>query len=73
MFYVDIPKLLGKMAEAGYNKASFAFALGINRNTLRTYLINYSKIPYSVIADMVRLLNCTAEEACSIFFATRLS
>lgn len=73
MFYIDIPKLLGKIAEAGYNKASFARALGINRNTLRKYLKYYNKMPYDVIIDMARLLNCTAEEAYSIFFAKKLS
>jgi len=36
MYFVDIPKLLGRITEEGDNKSSFAKAIGINRNTLHT-------------------------------------
>ena len=73
MYYVDIPKLLGKMAEVGYNKASFSRDLGINRNTLRNYLSDADRIPYEIIAKMAYLLYCTPEEAQAIFFAKKLA
>lgn len=73
MYYIDISKLLGKIAEEGYNKTSFARALGINRNTLCKYLTNYLKMPYEIVAKMAKLLNCSPDEAKTIFFAIGLT
>ncbi len=66
---VDIPKVKGKMAERGYTITSMANHLGINRNTLSSYLERPSKMPYNVISDMADALCDTADEAAAIFFA----
>lgn len=70
MYYVDIPKVRGKMAEHGYTVTSLAKKLGINRNTLAFYLCNPSKIPQEKLSLMATLLCDDSTEAASIFFAT---
>lgn len=69
---VDVPKVRGKMAERGYTITSMSNRLGINRNTLSTYLETPSKMPYNVISDMAEALCDTADEAAAIFFAPYL-
>lgn len=69
---VDIPRVRGKMAERGYTIASMASHLGINRNTLATYLEKPNKMPYKVISNMADALCDTADEAAAIFFAPDL-
>lgn len=69
---VDVPKVRGKMAERGYTITSMSDRLGINRNTLSTYLEMPSRMPYNVISDMADALCDTADEAAAIFFAPGL-
>lgn len=69
MVHIDVPKVLGKMAERGFTRTSLAERLGINRNTLSSYLETPEKTPYSVVSDMASILCDTTEEANSIFFA----
>lgn len=70
--YVDIPKVRGKMAERGYTITSMSDRIGVNRNTLTTYLENPDKMPYKVISSMADVLCDTADEAAAIFFAPYL-
>lgn len=72
MVHVDVPKVRGKMAERGYTITSFSNALGVDRNTLSTYLKSPEKMPYSVVSDMADILCDTKDEAISIFFAPDL-
>lgn len=72
MLYIDVPRVRGKMAEKGYTLTSLSEKLGINRNTLATYLDNPRKTPYGVVAGMAAILCDTADEAASIFFAKDL-
>lgn len=72
MVSIDIPKVRGKMAERGYTITSLSEILGINRNTLSTYLEKPEKMPYSVVSDMAVILCETTDEAASIFFAPNL-
>ena len=69
---VDVPKVRGKMAERGYTITSLSHRLGINRNTLSTYLEMPSKMPYDVISNMADALCDSADEAVAIFFAPDL-
>ena len=72
MARIDVPKVKGKMAERGYTITSLAEILGIDRNTLASYLKTPEKTPYAVVSDMAGLLCDSAEEASSIFFAMDL-
>ncbi|MBR4291661.1 MAG: helix-turn-helix transcriptional regulator [Oscillospiraceae bacterium] len=67
MFFMNIPKLRGAMAEKGYNKATFAAALGIGRDTLTKYMNDPRKIPYGVLQDMAHLLFRGKPEAMTVF------
>ena len=69
MVHIDVRKVKGKMAERGFTITSLAEKLGINRNTLSSYLETPEKTPYSVVSDMAAMLCDTTEEANSIFFA----
>ena len=69
MAYIDVPKVKGKMAEHGYTISSLAEKLGINRNTLSSYLETLEKTPYNVVSRMAETLCDSSEEASSIFFA----
>lgn len=69
MVHIDVRKVKGKMAERGFTITSLAEKLGINRNTLSSYLETPEKTPYSVVSDMAAALCDTTEEASSIFFA----
>lgn len=69
MAYIDVPKVRGKMAERGFTISAFAEVLGINRNTLSSYLDSPGKIPYDVVARMASILCDSAQEADEIFFA----
>lgn len=73
MAYIDVPKVRGKMAEHGYTISSLAKKLGINRNTLASYLEMPEKTPYNVVSCMAEALCDSADEASSIFFCTRLT
>lgn len=72
MVHIDVRKVKGKMAERGFSITSLAEKLGINRNTLSSYLETPEKTPYSVVSDMASVLCDTTEEASSIFFAQDL-
>lgn len=72
MVRVDVPKVRGKMAERGFTVTSLSNRLGINRNTLASYLETPGKMPYSIISDMANALCDTEEEAVTIFFASGL-
>lgn len=72
MACVDVPRVRGKMAERGFTIMSLSEKLGVDRNTLSSYLKNPQKMPYEVVSNMAELLCDTAEEASSIFFATGL-
>ena len=69
MVFVDVPKLRGKMAERGYNITSISEDVGVNRNTMSSYLENPGKMPYSVVAKLADILCDTRSEAAGIFFA----
>lgn len=69
MARIDVQKVKGKMAERGYTKTSLSKKLGINRNTLVSYLKSPEKTPYNVVAAMAEILCDSPEEACAIFFA----
>ncbi len=69
MAYIDVPKVKGKMAERGYTISSLAEKLGINRNTLSSYLDSPEKTPYNVVSRMAEVLCDSSEEASAIFFA----
>lgn len=72
MYHVDIAKVRGKMAEQGYNITSFAERIGVNRNTMSSYLRDPSGIPYEVLDLMADSLCESYEEASPIFFASDL-
>lgn len=72
MFHVDVPKVKGKMAEKDYTITSLATELGINRNTLASYLDTPEKMPYEIVCKMAELLCDTKEEAITIFFVAAL-
>lgn len=69
MVYIDVPKVRGKMAERGYTISSLAKKLGINRNTLASYLDAPEKTPYNVVSSMAETLCDSPAEASAIFFA----
>lgn len=72
MVYVDIPKVKGKMAEKGYTITALAKKVGVNRNTMATYLEKPGKLPYGVVSELATILCDTPDEAARIFFARDL-
>ncbi len=72
MVYVDIPKVKGKMAEKGYTITALAKKVGVNRNTMATYLEKPGKLPYGVVSKLATILCDTPDEAARIFFARDL-
>lgn len=72
MLHVDVPRVRGKMAERGFTITSLSEQLGINRNTLSSYLDVPGKMPYSIVSDMAAILCDTEREAVDIFFAPDL-
>ncbi|MBR2867833.1 MAG: helix-turn-helix domain-containing protein [Clostridia bacterium] len=73
MYIVNVEKLKGKMVEKGFNNTTFSYALGIGRDTLRSYLKDYSKIPYDILSKMAEVLECDEHEAKAIFFVLKLT
>lgn len=73
MFFVDVPKIRGRMAEKGYTNTALAKDLGISRNTLSAYFANPEKIPYETLEKMSGVLFDSVEEARTILFAQKLS
>ena len=73
MFKVDVPKLIGRMYECGYNKSSLAHACRIDRNTLASYLKRPEKMPLHIINSMAAILFDDPIEAQHIFFASELT
>lgn len=73
MFTVNVNKLNGKIYERGFNKSSFSKELGIDRNTLSSYLSSPKKIPYEIIDKMASILCVSEDEASEIFFTSKLS
>lgn len=69
---IDVPRVRGKMAERGFTITSMSDRLGINRNTLSSYLESPEKMPYGIISGMADALCDTANEAATIFFAPDL-
>lgn len=72
MVHVDVPKIRGKMAEKGFNITSLSERLGINRNTLSSYLDAPGKMPYDVVSEMAAILCDSTEDAVAIFFVSDL-
>lgn len=72
LYWVDIPRVKGKMAECGYNITTFAQEIGVSRNTMSSYLANPKTIPYDKLATMAELLCDSKHEAAQIFFASDL-
>lgn len=72
MVKIDVPRVKGKMAERGFTISSLSKKLGINRNTLSSYLETPEKIPYAIVSAMADALCDTPEEASAIFFARDL-
>ncbi len=72
MVYVDVPKVRGKMAEKGYTITALAQKVGVNRNTMASYLDTPGKLPYEMVAKLAGILCDSGEEATSIFFAQDL-
>lgn len=68
MVTIDVAKVKGKIAERGLTNTSLAKRLGINRNTLSSYLEEPQKTPYHVVSAMASELCDTPEEAAAIFF-----
>ncbi|WP_368234183.1 hypothetical protein [Anaerotruncus rubiinfantis] len=73
MYYVDIPKVKGKMGEKDYTITSLSDELNISRNTLASYLENPKKIPYEIISEMASILCDSPDEARKIFFRSKLT
>lgn len=73
MFYMDVPKIKGKMGEKGYNTTTLAKALGISRNTLSSYLAEPDKFPYDILEKLAVILFDNVEEARKIIFAQKLA
>ena len=67
MFFINIPKLRGAMAEKGYNKTTLAAALGIGRDTLTKYMEDPRRMPYGVMQDMAHLLFPGKPMAANVF------
>ena len=66
MFFINIPKIKGKIAEKGYSMTSFANAIGISRNTLYCYMMEPDRIPYFVMCNMAEILCDRRNEAAKI-------
>lgn len=73
MYEINVSKLIGKIAEKGYTKKSFAKAMGISEPTFFRYINNPTCIPYWFIVKSVELLCETFDEARIIFFAPKLT
>lgn len=69
---MNIPKLRGKIAENGYNLTSISRELGIDRNTMTSYLHNPGKMPYSIVCKLASMLCRDVEEMRAIFLAQDL-
>ncbi len=72
MYFVNVPKIRGKMGEKGYTITSLAVKIGVSRNTLAGYLENPNSIPYCKLAKMAELLCDNSIESAHIFFAPNL-
>ena len=73
MYTVDVQKIIGQVAENGFNKTTFAKELGINRRTLDNYYKYPKKIPYYIIALMIIVLHLDIKKAIEIFFTKELT
>ena len=73
MYYVDVPKVRGKMGEKEYSITALSDELDISRNSLASYLENPKKIPYEVISRMASILCDSPDEARRIFFSQKLT
>lgn len=73
MYEINVNKFIGKIAEKGYTKKSFAKAMGISEPTFFRYINNPKIIPYWFIVKSVELLCETFEEARIIFFTPKLT
>lgn len=70
MYYVDVARVRGKMAENGYTITSLSKDLGVSRSTLSAYLNNTKRMPYDIVSNMAELLCADCDEAVNIFFAS---
>jgi hypothetical protein len=66
-YFINVPKVKGKMAEKGYNITAFSQAIGVNRNTLTSYFENPSTIPYGKLSLMASILCDDTSECMSLF------
>ena len=67
MYFVNVPKIRGKMGEKGYTITSLAAKIGVNRNTLAGYLENPTNIPYCKLAMLAEALCDDPIESAHIF------
>lgn len=71
---VNLNKLRGKIVENGYTIDSVAKKIGINKSTFyRKLNENGDNFSIREASAIVELLNLSAAEATSIFFATRVA
>ena len=74
MVYENIKKLVGKIAECGYTRKTFAEALGMSEVTLRRKMFDAkAEFTTSEILLIKDLLNLTIEEFELIFFNINLN
>ena len=73
MYSINISKLIGKIAEKGYSKKSFARAAGVSVPTFFRYLKEPDNMPYWFIVKCSELLCDTLEEVKLIFFESKLT
>ena len=73
MYTINIAKVKGKMGEKGYTKTGLSELVGVNRNTLASYLSNPNNMPYEIMVKLAELLCDDEGEAREIFFAQELA
>jgi transposase-like protein len=65
---MNIPKLRGKMVEAGYSVESLANKIGVDKSTLYRKLDNGEKFTIGEAQKIRTTLDLTNDEAAVIFF-----
>lgn len=73
MYFVNVPRIRGKMAEKQITKSKMADLLGISRQTLGKYLRKPEDMPVMKCYEMGEILCDNKEEFGEIFFAEVLS
>ena len=70
---MNVRKLLGKMAEAGYNRATLAKKAGICIRTFRERMRGESEWKQSEILKIASILNLCPQDIVDIFFTQLVS